>query len=133
MRAALLWARVLLLALFLTACGSKPIHPDKPKSPQEVAQQSIDEANAAITAAASTLLQAYKDGAVSDANVREWRGDLNEAAATLDKAQALLDVGDLSTAQGKVKAAQALLQLAQKRLLAIKAKQSSVDPLPFYV
>jgi predicted small lipoprotein YifL len=123
----------ILFALALTACGSKPIHPDKPKTPQEAAQQALDEANVDITAAASTLIQAYKDGAVSDANLRDWRETLNEARDAADKAQALLNVGDLSTAQGKIKAAQALLGVAQKRLLAIKKKTSAVDPEPVYI
>lgn len=117
----------LLVALALAACGSQPIHPEKPQTPQQTAQQALDETNAAITAAASTLIQAYKDGAVSDANLKEWRQTLNEAAEAADKAQALLNVGDLSTAQGKIKAAQALLGVAQKRLIAIKKKQASLE------
>lgn len=124
---------MVLVALILSACGSQPIHPEKPKTPQQVAQQAIDEANAGITAAASTLIQAYKDGAVSDANLKDWRQTLNEARDAADKAQSLLDVGDLSTAQGKIAAAQALLTVAQKRLVAIKAKQSSVDLMPVYI
>jgi len=124
---------VVLVALILSACGSQPIHPEKPKTPQQVAQQAIDEANAGITAAASTLLQAYKDGAVSDANLKDWRQTLNEARDVADQAQAFANVGDWSTAKGKADAAAALLNVVQKRLLAIKAKQSSVDLMPVYI
>lgn len=119
-------------ALALTGCPTQPIHDTKPETPQQAAKQALDEMNAAIAAAASTLLQAYKDGAVSDANLKDWRQTLNEAAEAADKAQALLDVGDLSTAQGKIAAAQALLNVAQKRLLAIKKKSSSL-PEPIYI
>jgi hypothetical protein len=116
---------LILLACALAACTPRTVHENPPTNAKEAAQQSIDEANVALAAAATTLNDAYKAGAVTWTEFSDTRDTLNTAAKYRDEAIALLEAGDPTTAQGRLKLADALLGLVQKRLVAIKNNGSN--------
>jgi biopolymer transport protein ExbD len=118
-RAAALFLLLILLAT-ITACQPRTVHEKPPANAKEAVQQAIDEANVAIAAAATTLNDAYKAGAVTWSEFKDSRDVLNQAASYRDQASVLLLAGDPTTAQGQLKLANSLLGLVQKRLIAIK-------------
>lgn len=118
-RAAALFLVLILLAT-ITACTPRTVHEKPPANAKEAVQQAIDEANVAIAAAATTLNDAYKAGAVTWSEFKDTRDTLNTAATYRDQATALLAAGDPTTAQGQLKLANSLLGVVQKRLIAIK-------------
>lgn len=122
MKALRTWFLLSLAAVLLTACQFRAVHEEKPANAQEAVVQAIDELNVAIAAGSSTLLQAWKDGAVSQSEFTDSRDMLNKAAGYRDEAQALLKAGDVSTAQGRLNVAASVLSVVQKRLIAIKGK-----------
>lgn len=114
----------LILAIGLAGCGGTfDVHKSDPAVtltvPQK-AQNAIDEANAAVAAAAQTVLAQTQAGAISKADEKDYADQLNKAAKALDASQAALKVGDLSTQAGQLQAAQALINALQAKLIAIK-------------
>jgi hypothetical protein len=118
-RAAALFLVLILLAT-ITACQPRTVHENAPTNAKEAVQHAIDETNVAIAAAATTLNDAYKAGAVTWSEFKDSRDVLNQAASYRDQASVLLLAGDPTTAQGQLKLANSMLGLVQKRLIAIK-------------
>lgn len=118
-------ALALCAPLLLTGCPSpRAVHETPPANAVEAAQHAIDELNVAIAATASALDEAYKKGSVTWAQFSDARDELNTARSLRDQARELQKAGELILAANKAEGARALANLVEKRLIAIKAKQS---------
>lgn len=112
------------LAFTLTGCpGSLMVH-EKPVSvkedPVKATQQVIDQGNAAIVAAARTVIDNYLAGAITAEDKNNYARTLREAGNRLDEAQVFLDTGETVLAQDKAQAAQMLIKFVKSKLIDLK-------------
>lgn len=116
---------ILGLSLSLGACTSFPtsVRPVEANATvQQKLQVAIDNANAAIAAAASTVLSNYQQEALTEAEAKKLYNRLVMAGAYVDAAEALNKQGDIQSAQGQLNLAQALLNATKSRLIELSKK-----------
>lgn len=117
---------VLGLTLALGACSTNPLLVADPAhlvTPQQKVDAAINQANASITAAARTLMSAYKDGVYTRDEARSIDAKLEEAAQYTNKADDFLRVGDLYNADSQLKLATSIVKIVTDEL--VKAKNGS--------
>lgn len=83
---------------------------------QKQVQTGIDNANAAITVADQSLVQAVKDGTISYENGKEYHIKLGNAAGYVELAEGLLKNGDITQADTQLKIGQGFLTIVKEYL-----------------
>ena len=114
---------LLLLVITLVGCSFSPfrsLHEAPPATPAEAVRHTLDEVNAGIAAAATTLADARTAGTVTWAEFDSTRASLNNVRDVRNTAEAFLSAGDITSAEGQLKLANALLGPISKKLAAIK-------------
>ena len=113
------------VALSLVGCAAFSVH-DRTSienaSPAAKVAYAIDEMNAAVAAAAQTVVAETQAGALTKAEERAYAKDLEKITAAIKVAEATLAGGDPLTAKGQLMIAQQLLNLVQQHLIAAQAK-----------
>lgn len=111
-------------ALALYGCGQMTIHPagqeNVAKDPKVATQNLIDEANAGLTAAYTTVLNGRQSGAMTHDEAWSYKAQLDKASDYIDGASAFLGKGDITSAQGQIQLANSIIALVQSKLIAIK-------------
>lgn len=91
-------------------------------TPQKKAQLTIDNINAAITAADKTLVEKVQAGVIPYEDGYEYHNKLVAASKNLDQATTFVKLGDLTQADTQIKAAQAISSFVEQYLLQFTIK-----------
>lgn len=121
------WLMVVAFVVALYGCGQMTIHPASQenvvKDPVKATQNLIDEANAGLTAAYTTVLNGVVSGAMTRAEGKNYQLQLDRASGYIDDAAVFLDSGDITNAQGQIKLANSIVAIVQSKLIAMKQKE----------
>lgn len=121
------WLFAMAFVALLVGCGTQfTIHPSAQenvtKDPKVATQNLIDEANAGLTAAYTTVLSGKQSGAMTHDEALAYKVDLDKASDYIDGASAFLGSGDITSAQGQINLANSIIAIVQSKLIAIKQK-----------
>ena len=114
-------AILLSLSVLLASCSVfGPVHetPAKPLTPIQRAQQSLNEANAILTAVNLTIKQQVEDKAISKADAQSFLDEAKSLGRQVDLAQdsLKLGVGDLTTPETQLELVRGLQRRLHQRI-----------------
>lgn len=115
------------ILLLLVGCGGQmTVHPVSQEnialSPARATQNLIDETNAGLAAAYTTVLNGLQSGAMTKSEAAGYQANLDKASDALDASSVFLGKGDITSAQGQIQIAQSIIALAQSKLIELKQK-----------
>ena len=101
--------------------GPFAVHPDTTTAtPVQKAQYSVDQVNAVITAAATSLADNVTSGAVDKVTAKNIADRLHQAAGYVDQAEAAVKAGNAAGANSNIALANGIVSAVQSELLKLQ-------------